>query len=350
MTSLTQVVNRARHCPTPGIVEPTPRAPQTPIADRCVTLACVLIALTISVAPAAALGASSRSSAAPATSSAASGTPLATLAVVEQPRDTGYFVGDKVTQRVLLERGGHPVSPVSLPPAGRVSAWFERRAATVQTDASSHPWLVVEYQILNAPPKLIRVKLPAWSLPIKGNSAAAVPPLKVPEELINVAPLSPPGSPTQVGSTDLRPDHEPPVIETASIRRAIEMSAGALFLTLIAWIIWVVWRNWRAMATQPFARALREMQTLDDGEPRVWQALHRAFDRTAGRVVQSATLPVLFERAPQLIPARAEIEQFFAQSRLLFFGGAPVAAGNVGGPSPRALCVELRRIEKRNER
>jgi mxaA protein len=300
----------------------------------------------------------------------------ATLAVVVQPRTTGYFVGDKVTQRVLLERDGHALSPASMPAVGRVSAWFERRAIRLQTDASSHRWLIVDYQILNAPPKLITVKLPAWSLAIEGNSGAAVPALRIPEVLVNIAPLSPPGSPAQVGSADLRPDHLPPVIATAPIVRAIEVSAGALLLTLIAWIGWVLWRNRRAIATQPFASALREMRTLDDREPRAWQALHRAFDRTAGRVIQSATLPVLFERAPQLMPARAEIEKFFAHSTLLFFGVAPgqvpsltrghtstgaaasvanaaapaTGQSDVAAPSPRALCVELRRIEKHNER
>jgi hypothetical protein len=80
---------------------------------------------------------------------------------------------------------------------------------------------------------------------------------------------------------------------------------------------------------------------------------------------------LLFERAPQLIPARSEIEQFFAQSSLRFFGaakpatmapsretsskeslGAPASSGSygAGGLSPRALCAELRQIEKRHER
>jgi mxaA protein len=272
-----------------------------------------------------------------------------TLAVVDQPRATGYFVGDKVTQRVLLENNGQAVSPVALPTAGRVSAWFERRSASVQTDASGTRWLTVEYQILNAPPKLFAVKLPAWSLAIKGSSDAPAAALRIPEGLINVAPLSLPGSPTQVGAADLRPDHLPPAIPTAPIRSAIEASAGALCLTLLAWLGWVVWRNRRALATQPFASALREMRALDDREPRAWQALHRAFDRTAGRVIQSATLPILFERAPQLIPAREDIEQFFTQSSLMFFGVTPPMTG-ARGPSPRALCVELRRIEKQHER
>jgi mxaA protein len=228
-----------------------------------------------------------------------------------------------------------------------VSAWFERRSASIQTDASSRHWLVIEYQILNAPPKLITVKLPAWSLPIKANPGATPTELRVQGTLVNVAPLSPPGSPTQVGAADLRPDHLPPATATAPIQRAIETSVGALLLTLIAWFGWLVWRNWRATATQPFANALREMRALDEREPRAWQALHRAFDRTAGRVIQGTTLPVLFERAPQLTPARGEIEQFFAQSSLLFFGAGPSSAS---GQSPRALCLELRRIEKRYER
>jgi mxaA protein len=285
----------------------------------------------------------------------------AATAVVDQPRGTGYFVGDKLSQRVLLESAGQAVSPVSLPAPGRVSAWFERRAASIQTDLSSRRWLIVEYQILNAPPKLMTVKLPGWSLPLERagqpggdkplNDPGAPAALGIPAASINIAPLSPPGSPTQVGTADLRPDRLPPVIATAPIWRSIEASAGAFCLTLIAWLAWVIWRNRRALATQPFASALREMRTLDEEEPRAWQALHRAFDRTAGRVIQHATLPTLFERAPQLIPARAQIEQFFAQSSLLFFT-APAASGRsgAGGVSPRALCTELRQIEKRHER
>jgi len=287
--------------------------------------------------------------------------PAATTVVVEQPRGTGYFVGDKVTQRVLLERAGRAVSPVSLPAPGRVSAWFERRTASIQTDASSRRWLVIEYQILNAPPKLMTVRLPGWSVPIEGSGQptgekpstdpGAPAQLTIPPASINIAPLSLPGSPTQVGPTDLRPDRLPPVIATAPLWRSIEVSAGAFCLTLIAWLGWLIWRNRRALATQPFARALREMRALDDGEPRAWQALHRAFDRTAGRVIQHSTLPSLFERAPQLIPARAQIEQFFARSSLLFFT-APAASGRFGsdGVSPRALCAELRQIEKHYER
>jgi mxaA protein len=277
----------------------------------------------------------------------------ANIPVVEQPRSTGYFVGDLVTQRILLDRDGGVLRPAALPRPGRVSTWFERRRTTIETDSALRHWLVAEYQILNAPPKLTTVTLPAWVLRTSVDSA-----LKIPPASISIAPLSLPGSPAQVGTADLRPDRLPPVIATAPLRRATTLSAGALVLTLSAWFGWLFWRNRRTLATQPFAHAWREMRTLDDREPRAWQALHRAFDRAAGRVIHTATLPALFERAPELIPARARIEQFYAQSSLLFFGAPSLAQGaapmagstNMDTSLPRALCLELTRIERRHER
>jgi mxaA protein len=109
---------------------------------------------------------------------------------------------------------------------------------------------------------------------------------------------------------------------------------------------WLGWREWRASASQPFARALRDMRRHEDTAPQAWHALHRAFDRTAGQVTQSATLPDLFRHAPQLLPLRARVEQFFIQSGERFFG-----AGLPAQPlSVRKLCADLRRIEKRHER
>lgn len=316
------------------------------------------------------------------------------FAVVDQPRLTGYFVGDLLTQRVFLQHDGKPFAPTSLPAIGRVSAWFERRSTKVTTDAASRRWLIVEYQILNAPPKLTNVTLPAWQLTAGKGAAGSPATLQVPAVLINIAPLSLPGSPAQVGTRDLRPDHVSPPIATVPIQRAITLSSVALALTLIAWVAWVVWRNRRATTAQPFASALREMRSLNDRDPSAWQALHRAFDRTAGRVIQSSTLPALFAQAPQLTPARPQIEEFFQRSSALFFGSATASSGAVsegdrtptvpstsaasatpGAASapaailtsatatpaatrgyaptsaslPHPLCAELRRIERRHE-
>ena len=265
---------------------------------------------------------------------ATSAYPAAT-AVVEQPRPFGYVVGDVVTQRVLLEIGGHGFAPAALPKAERVNVWLERRPARIESLPDGHRWLALDYQLINAPQSLTTVNLPAFEL----QSAPDGGTLRIAAWPISVNAL------TSGGPVELRPDRPAPAIATAPIRRQIAIWSGAFLVVVAAWLGWLAWRNWRAAAAQPFAHALHEMRHFDGTAPEAWRALHRAFDQTAGRAVQTATLPALFERVPQLQSLRPEIEQFFAQSRKLFFGGG-LPADRI---SARALCAQLRRIEKRIE-
>jgi mxaA protein len=266
---------------------------------------------------------------------ATSAFPAAT-AVVEQPRPFGYVVGDVMTQRVLLEIGGQELAPAALPKAERVNVWLERRSARIETLPDGHRWLAIDYQVINAPQSLTTVNLPAFELQGAPDGAT----LRIAAWPISVNAL------TSGGSIELRPDRPAPAIATAPIRRQIAIWSSAFLLVLAAWPGWLAWRNWRAAAARPFAHALREMRHLDGTAPEAWRALHRAFDQTAGRVVQSSTLPALFERVPQLQSLRPEIERFFAQSRELFFGGGQPA----DRMSARDLCAQLRRIERRIER
>jgi mxaA protein len=117
-------------------------------------------------------------------------------------------------------------------------------------------------------------------------------------------------------------------------------------LSLGAWVAWTKWRDHLAAANQPFARAWYEIRNHADAAPQAWQALHRAFDRTAGQVMHTQTLPVLFQQAPHLQPLHAQIERFFAASSERFFGAGKTDAS----VSVRSLCEELRRVERRHER
>jgi mxaA protein len=263
-------------------------------------------------------------------------------AVVEQPRPFGYVIGDVVTQRVLLEIEGRAVDPAALPKAERVGVWLERRPARIESRPDGHRWLAVEYQLINAPQALTTVNLPSFEL--QGLSAEIA--LQVAEWPISVNVLTPPTAFRAGGLDELRPDRAAPTMATEPIRRQVVVWSGAFLLTLAVWLAWVVWRNWRAATARPFARALHDMRRLDETAPEAWQALHRAFDETAGRVIQIATLPTLFDRAPHLEALRSQIERFYAQSGELFFGcGSPADR-----LSTRALCAQLRRIEKRHER
>jgi mxaA protein len=256
-------------------------------------------------------------------------------AIVEQPRPFGYVVGDLVTQRVLLTTPLENFEPTALPAVQRVNLWFERRPARIEVASDKRRWLVVDYQLMNAPQAVATVQLPAWE--IEDTHGAQ---LRIPAAAISIVPLISTATST---ATELRPDREVPIVDSAPSRAGVVLWTIAFGICLAAWLAWVQWRNWRDSHNQPFARALRQLRHMDETAPEAWQAVHRAFDRTAGHVLRLETLPTLFERAPHLQPQRAEIERFFAQSNERFFGDG--AESNL--LSVRALCRELRRIERR---
>jgi mxaA protein len=262
-------------------------------------------------------------------------------AVVQQPRAFGHVLGDVLTQRVRLSHDGREFEPAALPPPQRLGVWLERQAGRIERDADGRRWLVMNYQIINAPQSLIALTLPEWTLGSTDGRA-----LSVASWPFSITPLTPRNAFAQGALDALQPDRDAPVIATAPIERRIMLWGGLCIATLLGWALWWVWRDWRARHNRPFARALRDMRGRADTAPESWQALHLAFDRTAGRSTQSASLHRLFERAPHLEARRADIERFYTQSAEFFFGtGLPADALSV-----RALAKQLRALEKRHER
>lgn len=260
----------------------------------------------------------------------------ASPATVAQPRPFGYVIGDVVTQRILLPSR---FEPAELTTPQRVSLWLERRASRIASTPDGHRWLIVDYQVTNAPLTLASANLPAWTLVSKDGAK-----LSVAAWSINVGALVPESS--RPSMEQLRPDRTAPVIPTAATRARFHLALFALAIAGSSWFAWTRWRNWRERENLPFAHALDDLQHLSDAAPQAWQTLHRAFDQTAGRVVQLETLPTLFQRAPHFRPLRTEIERFFSASNERFFGnGLPEAS-----VATRALCRKLKLLEKRYAR
>jgi mxaA protein len=271
--------------------------------------------------------------------------------IVQQPRSFGYVLGDTMTQRILLQSPGHNFDLVSLPPTERAGLWFARRSSRIEVAEDKHRWLVIDYQLINAPQALMTVNLPSVTLKPKSGNAG----LTVPEWPVSIAPLTPRAAFGKGALQELRPDHPAPMLPTQGQRRWLKAWSGALVLTLVSWLAWWLVRSLRAAATQPFAQALREIRRSDDDSNAAWLALHRAFDRTARRVLQLSTLPALFKQAPHFESERAAIERFYSESYARFFGvnaeTATHMSTSVSGPtsSPRALCAVLHRIERQYE-
>jgi mxaA protein len=271
----------------------------------------------------------------------------AAVATVQQPRPFGYVLGDTLSQRVLLQSAGRNFDPAALPPAERAGLWFARRSSRIERAEEGHRWLVIDYQLINAPQALMTVSLPSVTLKSKTGSDV----LAVPEWPISIAPLTPRAAFAKGGLQELRPDHPAPSLPTRALRRQLVIWSGAFALTVIFWLAWWLVRFMRASANQPFARALRTIRRSGDDNEAAWLALHRAFDSTAERALQLSTLPALFKCAPHFEPQRAAIEQFYTESSLRFFGadgGRPTDTRSATWPL-RTLCTTLRRIEKQHE-
>ncbi|HEV7835071.1 MAG TPA: calcium incorporation protein MxaA [Caballeronia sp.] len=239
--------------------------------------------------------------------------PALAPATVEQPRAFGYTVGDVLSQRILLPLGDDGGSPAATPSTGRIGIWFERRHPRIETDAQGRRWMVIDYQIVNAPQSLTTISLPALTL---GS-------LQVPEWPLSVSPLTPNTAFGMGELQPLRPDRQVPLPAIAPLRRQTIWALGFLALTLAAWFGWWKWRNTREAARLPFARAYMAMQRLESSRPdtnaRGWLCLHRALNETAGQVVHAGSLPNLLARAPHLKALQPQLERFYQHSGERFF-------------------------------
>ncbi|WP_273453353.1 hypothetical protein [Nevskia ramosa] len=263
---------------------------------------------------------------------------------VENPRAYGYLVGDLLVQKVQLSVDGKPVELAELPGRDRYGVWIARRATQVERHADGTRWLVMEYQIVNASKDVDVIALPKLKLRTTTPDLF----IDVPDWPISVGAITAVQISNKGALRALQPDRPAPVIDTEAIRHPLKLTLAALAAVLLAWLAWWRWREWQASERLPFARARRELRHLSpDSEAdsdAAWRCLHQAFDATAGRVVQPATLALLFRAAPHLEAARDVIERFYAESAARFFGGRDHTS-----LSPNALCAQLRAIEKQHE-
>lgn len=291
---------------------------------RRLNLACILAAAWLGAAqPAAAAGTAG----------------AAAAATVEQPRSFGHVLGDLLVQRVLLARDGRSAEPTALPAADRVNLYLDRRAARIEQDEGGRRWLVIEYQVVNAPRALTAVSMPALSV------ATAAGPLQVAAWPISVGPLTPATTFDQGALQPLRPDRPVLPQPTEGLERQLKGTLAALAGLLLAWGVWWAWRNAREAHRLPFARAWQQLRRVDPASAEAWRVLHHALNDTAGRVVHGRTLPALLAEAPHLQPLAPQLEAFYRHSEQRFFAAAAgVAAADL---SLRELALALREAERR---
>lgn len=259
---------------------------------------------------------------------------------IEQPRPFGHVIGDILVQRIHLNVGGQRFIPAELPRVERVGIALWRREVRQEKDAEGEHWLVLRYQIINAPQSLTVWELPALQL----KSADPAVTLATPPWPFSIGPFTPAQAFDKGNLPTLRSDHPPPKIALAPLDRRIGFAAGGLVLSLLLWGSYAFWLHLKSGRHMPFARAVRDMRLMQENSPAAWGRLQHALNDAAGQVVRANTLEKLIECAPYLAQECDLLEQFCRDSSALFFGrGLPANA-----ISAHKLACRLRRLERRH--
>lgn len=263
-------------------------------------------------------------------------------AVQTQMRDTGYVLGDFLDQqiRIALPRGAR-LDEASLPAIGPVNHWLELRERRLHRSGGDYQ-LQLRYQVFAAVEEPLQLAVPGFALRLSGESA--LPKLQVPPQPFYLSPVLPAtlDEKQRQPRASLAPLQESTRLPTWGL--ALSLGAGLLLALYLAWLYdrlpWV----WRGAG--PFARLLRRWRGGGDGEyAALLREVQHGFNACAGETLYADNLPLLFARAPYLLPLREDIEALLAHARGVFYEGREAQAE---WPATRvlALCRRLRERER----
>lgn len=249
-----------------------------------------------------------------------------------EPRAFGHQVGDLVERHVSVWLPpGWRVDDSTLPrPGGRGRAVELRRVELAdERDGGGRVLRFdLQYQVFLAPAAPRLVEIPPWTLRVASDARQDE--LRVDAAALMVAPLVGAEAPARNGFGDLRPDREPPLVDTRSWAWRLALW-GVLALAPLGLLFAVhVGVPWQAARRRPFGAAWRDLRRLPSQPSGAeWRAalkrLHGALDRAAGEVVFEHRLHAFVERVPRYRPLAPQLAEFLALSRHEFFAGAAAA-------------------------
>jgi mxaA protein len=258
--------------------------------------------------------------------------PEVLTASTSDPRAFGYTVGDVVSRRIALHvPAGLRLDENSLPRIGARGKALELQRVALHRSLSGVPeTLLLEYQVFLAPREVRVLEMPPVELRFEGTPRAQT--LRVDAWPVTVAPLAPVDPSPREGLGELRPDREPPAIDTAAARARLVLEAllAALLMIYLAAVYLGV--PWLARRRRPFGMAWKNVRSLPDAPDAsarraAFEHLHAALNQTAGAVVFEAGLARFLVAQPRFAELHEDLRAFFAQSREEFFGsGAPTDA------------------------
>jgi mxaA protein len=269
---------------------------------------------------------------------------------VDNPRDFGWFIGDRITRRVTIEvEAGFDLDRDALPEPGELNHWLELADVDVRSRGQQHVVTLV-YRLTNLATEGGARVLPGFDLYTAAQSRRV--PTNVPEWGFTQGIVMPPATVEVLRVDDVRPDRPPPPVRwSAHFVRTVMLGLAVLVLALYLFYchfgaVWLA--RWR----RPFTAALRDMRRQLEGrdwDPRLealgLERFHAAVNEAAGRVVLNDDLDDFLRRCPVYAPEGEQIAQLFARSRAVFFAGSGNADETLSRDWLLGLCRRLSVLE-----
>lgn len=252
--------------------------------------------------------------------------PRVRLQTTEPDRDVGFTVGDKLTRAIRLEVDQpYQLLPTSLPVAGNQKKrrnqeqGIELSAITLEqsTQANKNVYVLqLTYQIFTNKQVAKPAALPPEFVKFGGKGENFE--VRIPSWSFRISPLAVFGAVNV--EKDMSAYRGPLLLDATPHRHALWALLGVAGLALLGLFYVLGTATWLPRLGRPFARAGRDLNRLPatpEGLAQAVARLHQAINATAGASIFDAD--GFIARKPRFAHLRAELEQFFALSRTVFF-------------------------------
>lgn len=241
---------------------------------------------------------------------------------VQMPRPFGYVIGDKITQRLLVEvREGVKLQYSSLPEKGMINRWLNLNKIKIRkTNVSDGLRYQIDltYQVFYAPLEVKMLDLPTFTLQFRqfGNSVKR----DVPVWHFTTAPLRELAIRKDNGIEYMRPDQPAPLIDNSAVttRLVIFCTIAGLMFAYLAWLYGLLSF---LPKYQIFKKPTRQLSRLAEGdEEKMLTIFHRALNQLNGKPLFKHQSSTFYQQFPRYKQLQSELDWFFDFSNEYFFG------------------------------
>lgn len=246
---------------------------------------------------------------------------------VVNPRNFGYVIGDTFDRQIIVQ--GPPnllIDEKSLPRMGRQNVWLNLISADIQSQrhADVHDFLVrLRYQVRNVPTHTRNILVPPLDLRLSDGLHATH--ILIDSLPVTLSPLLP--TDLVAEAAPLRPDRTPQLIQLSEpvLRILIYAILAAAILAYPVLSPRILHR--RGPFTQTYRLIRRAAVARDARTYRLaLQALHRAFNESAGRRVFADQVDAFIAEKPHFADLRDSTAKFLQISQREFYAhGTPEA-------------------------